>query len=179
MIASSVARQVPPSQATGPEQVLSLGEWAVTDEASAVLTCLGLGSCVALVLLDRTAGVGGMAHMVLPDSNDGRAAEGTAKFVDQAVPLLLQRMGELGALTPRISVALVGGAKMLSGAAFSGRAHIGERNTEAARAALEALGIPIVAEDLGGERGRTVRLRVGEGTVSVSEAGSAAHPLAI
>lgn len=161
------------------EAILSLGEWSVTDDAEATLTCLGLGSCVALVLLERSAGVGAMAHMVLPDSTAGRPSEGSAKFVDQAVPLLLEHMAALGAIPRKMSVALVGGATMLTGAAFTGRVNIGERNIEAARAALSAHRLAKPVEELGGTHGRTVRLQMSSGTVTVSAAGSAPQELAI
>jgi chemotaxis protein CheD len=44
---------------------------------------------------------------------------------------------------------------------------VGERNVDAAREELEKLGVPIVAEDVGGERGRTVEFDVATGTLSI------------
>ena len=66
--------------------VLGLGEWRVTADPAATLVCLGLGSCVALCARDPLNKIGGMVHMVLPDSGEGRVQGNGAKFVDLAVP---------------------------------------------------------------------------------------------
>ncbi|MGE3961709.1 MAG: chemotaxis protein CheD [Dehalococcoidia bacterium] len=158
--------------ATTTERALGLGEWAVSAAPGSVLTCLGLGSCVALVAYDASAKVGGMAHMVLPDSVAGRVSETSpAKFVDLAVPLLLAEMERAGAQRTRMQVQLVGGASMLEVPGRTNTMQIGERNAAAARKALAAERLPVKQEHLGGTRGRTVRLDVGTGRIEVSTAG--------
>lgn len=153
------------------ETTLSLGEWAVTDNRDGVLTCLGLGSCVAFIAYDPVARVGGMAHMVLPDSAQGRATtRSEAKFVDVAVPLVLRELGALGALKARLQISLVGGAAMLPVRSGNEALNIGARNAAAALAAVKALGMRVRMEDLGGTQGRTVRLQVRSGEVTVSTA---------
>lgn len=151
------------------ERALSLGEWAASDDVEVVLSCLGLGSCVAVIAHDAVAHVGGMAHVVLPDSTlgqYGRRAE--AKFADLAVPLIVREMVRLGAVPQRLRVALVGGARMLVGGPPSEEAQIGERNVVAVRAALQTLGLRVRLEDTGGTQGRTVHLAVRTGEVMVS-----------
>jgi chemotaxis protein CheD len=148
---------------------LSLGEWAVTGDSEAMLACVGLGSCVAVTMFDPAAGVGAMAHMVLPDSSMGRG--GGTKFVDVAVPLLYETMREQGALGRRMRVCLAGGSQMLASATPAGAVNIGQRNAEAAREWVTRLGLTVSAEHLGGNRGRTVRLVVGNGRVTVAVAG--------
>lgn len=166
-----------PGIAAGRAVVLGLSEWHVADEAEAVLTCLGLGSCVALCLHDVVSGVGGMAHMVLPDSALGRGGQGSAKFVDAAVPLLVAQMLEAGASRTGLTADLVGGARMLSGPGFKGTEHIGARNAEAALGALHGLNLRVRVEETGGTHGRTVRLHVGTGELQVSSAGGAPRTL--
>ncbi|MFA7248623.1 MAG: chemotaxis protein CheD [Dehalococcoidia bacterium] len=152
------------------ETTLSLGEWAVTNEREGVLTCLGLGSCVAFIAYDPVARIGGMAHMVLPDSTQGRSTpRSEAKFVDVAVPLVLNEMLSLGAQKTRLQVSLVGGAKMLPNSRPEAM-NIGARNIAAAHAAIEARGLRVRVEDLGGTQGRTVRLQVRTGEVLISTA---------
>lgn len=150
--------------------MLSLGEWAVTDDPERELVCLGLGSCVAFCAHDPQTGVAGMAHMVLPDSKNGKAGGAEAKFVDLAIPLVLKEMEALGAERKRLKIHLVGGAQMLHGASFTDTMLIGKRNAEAARGALSELGLRITSEDTGGESGRTVRLAVATGQLEVSTA---------
>lgn len=159
--------------ATVTERSLGLGEWAVTTDPRAVLICLGLGSCVAFAAFDPSVPVAGMAHMVLPDSSAGRVSEVTpAKFVDLAVPLVLQAMVRQGARPEQVRVHLVGGASMLTNVARVSSMNIGERNAEAARTAVRAHGLRIAGEHLGGTHGRTVRLAIDTGEVSVTTAGT-------
>lgn len=148
--------------------MLSLGEWAVSDDPERELVCLGLGSCVALCVYDAVKNVGGMAHMVLPDSDDGRRGGAEAKFVDLAVPLVLREMEQLGAARTRMKIHLVGGAQMLSGASFTDTMMIGQRNVEAARAALDSERLKITSEDTGGDAGRTVKLAIATGELEIS-----------
>ncbi len=161
------------SRGVARETTLSLGEWAVTDEPNAMLTCLGLGSCVALIAYDAVKHVGGVAHMVLPDSTQGRATTpNSAKFVDQAVPMMVRELTARGALRSRLEVHLVGGAQMLAaGRGLNDRLNIGDRNIEATRAACAAAGLRVVREELGGQRGRTVRLHVDTGDVEITTSG--------
>ena len=157
--------------------VLSLGEWAASDAPSDVLVCLGLGSCVALCLYDPLRSIGGMAHMVLPDSSARGAKSSGAKFVDVAVPLLLREMEAKGAGRARLRAHLIGGALMLQGAAFKATVNIGQRNAQAARAALRSAGVRVRGEELGGSNGRTVRLELATGRLTAATAGQASHEL--
>lgn len=149
--------------------VIGLGEMRVTASPSAVLVCLGLGSCVALCVADPVAKVGGMAHIVLP-SGVGRRAAG-AKYADQAVPSLLEEMEHQGAVRSRLKVWLAGGAAMVKTGPLGSAFKIGEDNVAAIRAALKEAGIPrITGSDTGGTHGRTVRLWPDTGRVVVSAA---------
>lgn len=153
------------------ETTLSLGEWAVTNDRDGVLTCLGLGSCVAFVAYDPVTRVGGMAHMVLPDSSQGRPTpRSEAKFVDVAVPLVMNELFAIGAMRARVQVSLLGGAKMLANSRAPEAMSIGARNAVAAQAAVQALGLRVRVEDLGGTQGRTVRLYVRTGEITISTA---------
>ena len=140
--------------------------------ADDVLVTVGLGSCVAILLHDPTARVGGLAHTLLPSPALARADGNPAKFPQSAVPRLLQLMEADGARVERITARLAGGASMFAALAPPGTVQMGERNLLAARQALQAHGVPVVAEAVGGDFGRTVRLRVGDGRVEVS---SVAH----
>ena len=148
--------------------MLSLGEWAVSDDPERQLVCLGLGSCVAFCGYDPQAQVGGMAHMVLPDSNHGKRGGAEAKFVDLAIPLVLVEMEKLGAKRSRIKIQLVGGAQMMQGPMVSEAMMIGQRNLDAAHAALSELRLQIASEDTGGDAGRTVSLAVGSGALNIT-----------
>lgn len=133
-----------------------------------ILMTIGLGSCVAIVLYDATARVGGLAHVLLPSPALSRNDGNPAKFPQTAVPRLVELMGKQGAVVRRITARLVGGASMFPGLGGVGTIQMGERNIVASRQALHQNGLAIVAEATGGDYGRTVRLWVADGRVEVS-----------
>jgi len=75
-----------------------------------VLVTLGLGSCVAIMLLDPQAKVGGLAHVLLPEPALARDRHNTAKFAATAVPMLMEELAELGASARRMEARFAGGA---------------------------------------------------------------------
>jgi chemotaxis protein CheD len=137
-----------------------------------VLITIGLGSCVAILLHDPVARVGGMAHVLLPSPALSRQDGNPAKFPQTAIPRLLELMGQQGASARRMTARLVGGASMFASLAAPGTIQMGERNVVASRQALYQQSIALSGEATGGDYGRTVRLWVADGRVEVS---SVAH----
>jgi chemotaxis protein CheD len=137
------------------------------------LVTLGLGSCVAILLHDEGARVGGLAHVLLPEPALSRDQGNASKFATTAVPALVQEMARMGARPGRLRARLVGGAAMFQGLMVPGSLNMGARNILAAREALERAGIPLVAEAVGGDYGRSVRFHVGAGRTTVSSVGRA------
>ena len=124
-------------------------------KAPDVLVTYALGSCVGICLLDSIAGVGGMSHIMLPDSTQATNGSATPmRFADTAIPMLINEMAKLGASRSRLKAKIAGGAVMF--ATTSDRFNIGERNIAAVKSALRTEGIPIIAEDTGLNYGRTV-----------------------
>jgi len=132
-----------------------------------ILSTVGLGSCVAIALYDPEAAVGGLAHIMLPSETMSKDRCNRAKFPSSAVPLLLERMRGLGARDERIRARIVGGASMFTSLLPAGGLQMGERNLLATRTALARAQIPIIAEEVGGEHGRSVYLHVGDGRLEV------------
>lgn len=145
-----------------------MGEMAASRAPHEVLTIVGLGSCVALILIEPDKQAAAMAHIVLPESRmtGGREAP-AAKFADTAVPELVGAMRKLGVRSEGIYAVLIGGATMFGLRPGSKLAGVGDRNAEAVTEMLERAGIPITGRDLGGENGRSVQVFVGEGRVVV------------
>lgn len=133
----------------------------------AILATIGLGSCVAIVLHDHGAAVGGLAHILLPSETMSHDRSHAGKFPSSAVPTMLSRMKEAGAHGSRITARIVGGASMFVSLVPNGALQMGERNVVATRQALEAAGIPLLASDVGGGHGRSVYFDVRTGTVQV------------
>jgi chemotaxis protein CheD len=142
-----------------------MGEMVVSTTTTDELVARGLGSCIGLAIVDRRAGVAGLAHIVLPESPPGAA---TGKFADTAVPELVERMRQAGGVVRRMEAAIAGGAHMFD---MSGGLDIGARNEQAVRAALLRSRVALRAAETGGSRGRTLRVDVGRCAVSVRAAG--------
>jgi chemotaxis protein CheD len=144
----------------GPELPARMGEWVVGKEDGTVLTCIGLGSCIGLTLLDRRGGVAGLAHVMLPEAPaSGAAAVQAGKFADLAVPLLIESVLDAGGMRHRLEAVLVGGAQMFA-FGTSATQDIGRRNEAAVLAQLKAARIGVTASVTGGEKGRSVRVHV-------------------
>jgi chemotaxis protein CheD len=142
-----------------------VADYAVAAEGSIVT--IGLGSCVAIVLYDAYARIGGLAHVLLPSEALSRDRSNPAKFPGSAVPLLLDEMKKQGARHDRIRARLVGGASMFANLLATAGVNIGERNVAAVREALAGAKVPIVGEDTGSDFGRSVYLFLEDGRVEV------------
>ncbi|MDR1702615.1 MAG: chemotaxis protein CheD [Sporomusaceae bacterium] len=133
-------------------------------KSPASLISYGLGSCVGIALYDATTKIGGLAHIMLPDSSQAKPADNNAKFANTALPAMLDAMVKLGAGKSRITAKIAGGAQMFS---FSNSTtdimRVGERNAEAVKAVLKKLQIKLLAEDTGKNYGRTVELKLDSG----------------
>ena len=127
------------------------------------LISYGLGSCVGIALYDSQTKVGGLAHIMLPDSTQARATDNKAKFADTALPVLLEQVLQLGGVKSRMTAKIAGGSQMFNFAQATDVMRIGDRNAEAVREVLKSLSIRLVAEDVGGNYGRTVELLLDTG----------------
>lgn len=126
-----------------------------------------LGSCVSVVLHSLELGVGGMLHAFLP-GRDGRGANGTTNkqdkpcwFVDEGIDYLLDALARSGAHHSQLRAKVFGGANCFVGNSLA----VGSQNAERALNILEGLGIPVLAQDIGGEHGRKLVYVVASGNV--------------
>lgn len=149
------------------ERLVRVADWAV-DAGDVALVTLGLGSCVAMALYDPETRTGGLAHLLLPSPSLARDRSNPGRFAETVLPLLLGRMAAAGAERGRITARLVGGASMFGpGAAAPGPIAMGERNVVAARQVLAAAQVPVVAEEVLKNHGRSVYFFLEDGRVEV------------
>lgn len=120
------------------------------------ITTLGLGSCVGIAIRDPVTKIGGLAHVMLPDSKQISNNVNKPKFADTGIELLVDEIVKLGANRSRLEAKIAGGAQMFGFQRKSNMVQIGERNVEATKIKLRELNIPILAEDTGDSYGRTV-----------------------
>lgn len=132
----------------------------------------GLGSCVAVCLLDADASVGGLIHPMLPAPEHDPTME-PGRYVTSSIADLIDHAIDAGAERTRLEATIVGGATMLQ---FSSTEEpIGTRNVSTAESVLSSAGIPIRNRAVGGSNGRSVVCDIDEGSVSIRQAGSDAN----
>nr|WP_232207762.1 chemotaxis protein CheD [Aminomonas paucivorans] len=144
----------------------------------ATLVTLGLGSCIGLVIFDPSTKVAAMAHIMLPDSRDAKEVPKPGKFADTAVPLLLEHLKNLGAVKGQLKAKMAGGAQMFN---IPGKDNsllaVGSRNVEATTAMLAKHGVPLVASDVGGNKGRSVEFNTETWKLLVKTLGTGSQEL--
>lgn len=158
------------------EFTVGISEWKASKAPNKLIT-LGLGSCVGIVLFDKISLVGGLSHIMLPDSKQFKNNSNPGKFPDTAIPLLVKDMVKLGARRTNIKAKIAGGAQMFSSSDKKLMSAIGDRNVENTLEVLKSLGIRLLASDVGGTRGRTVIFDIQEGTVWIRTLGKETYQL--
>lgn len=137
-------------------------------QGTGILKTAGLGSCIGLTLFDPVSKVAGMAHIMLPDSSFAREEPlNVAKYADSAIAELCKQMVRKGASQNRLEAKMAGGAQMFAFSTQNDLMRIGPRNAEACRNMLQAMNIPLVAEDTGGHYGRTIEINGATGVLVI------------
>ena len=136
------------------------------------LITIGLGSCVGIALYDEKFKVAGLAHVLLADSKQfsRRKTElNPAKFADTAIPVLIEEMELQGGNRKYFIAKIAGGGQLF--AYNSTVIRVGDKNVEMVKRKLKELSIPLIAEDVGGNYGRTMKIDVTTGKVYISTVG--------
>lgn len=132
------------------------------------LYSLGLGSCVGVAIFDPLAKIGGLIHVLLPSHKefDGSVHSRT-KFADSGIPALVEELVRAGAAKYRMKAKIAGGATMFKTSSSLDINAIGVRNIQSCKDTLKALGIELIAQDTGGNKGRTIYFNVDTGALRI------------
>jgi chemotaxis protein CheD len=152
------------------KRIVTIADLITTNEPNEILVTYSLGSCIAVVIFDPVARVGGMLHYMLPDSamDPQKASQKPAMFADTGIPLLFKRSYRLGAQKKNAIVKVAGGAQILD---EDGIFNIGKRNYLAMRKIFWRNNVLIAGEHVGGNVNRTVRLEMDTGRVFLKVSG--------
>ena len=146
-------------------RIIGPGEYIVSNDPMDLLVAYGLGSCLGIGMYDKKNKLGGLAHVVLPGTINGKTGNSN-NYVDYGIQSLFKRMCSEGASKKDIIVCLAGGANMLVSVSSSMNFDIGSRNIEAALLALEKINLKPVGQETGGNVGRTIRVYIGDGKMT-------------
>jgi chemotaxis protein CheD len=153
------------------EFAAGLAEIKISNSIDDVLVAYGLGSCVGVLVHDKKNNIGGLAHVLLPQSDIETNVLNPAKFADTAVPLLINELKKLGANSSYFTINIAGGAQMFKLSNKSNSLNIGTKNIIAVKSALEKLGLKAEIESTGGNKGKTVKLYMESGRMTYKIAG--------
>jgi chemotaxis protein CheD len=151
--------------------IVGISDFKVSGNEGDVLVTYALGSCIGVAVYDPVAGVGGLLHFMLPDSNldQDKARECPAMFADTGIPMLFKSCYKLGADKKRMIVKVAGGASILDDTNYF---RIGQKNITALRKIFWKNNVLIEKEDTGQNHNRTVRLSIADGRVLVRSTGA-------
>lgn len=136
-----------------------------------LITTIGLGSCVGVVLYDEHKKIAGLLHVMLPDSTKIKDNSNRAKFANTGIDLLLENLYDMGINKKDLKAKLAGGARMFSFSSDSNIGNVGQKNGIAVTEKLEELKIPIISSDLGKNYGRTIIFNPEDCTLTINSAG--------
>jgi len=145
--------------------VIGVADLMVSSDPEEILVTYALGSCLGITLHDPGKCIGGLLHVMLPDSGLHRQAEvRPAMFLDTGLPLLLENMLDAGADRSALRCKVFGGAQLLSADQFF---CIGEKNVDACYKITAHLGLRVQVWEVSGCVNRTIRLSNQTGDVRV------------
>lgn len=147
---------------------VGIGEYKSSRSPQSLVT-IALGSCVGIALFESQTQVGGLSHIMLPDSTAFHGEKKPGKFADLAIPSLIEEMRLLGA-RGNMTAKIAGGASMFKDKKTSSQMQIGQRNIEAVKRILLELDIPILGEHTGDHIGRSMLFDLEKQTVLIRTA---------
>jgi chemotaxis protein CheD len=156
--------------------VVGVADMVVSNDSSAEIVTYSLGSCLGVTIYDPVKKIGGLLHLMLPDStiDAAKAVSSPFMFVDTGLPRLFHAAYNLGADRGRLTVKVAGGAQLLD---QQGIFNIGSRNFDALQRLLAQNGLKAHSIDVGGLSSRTVRMDLTTGNVTVKTPGANPYPL--
>lgn len=136
------------------------------------ISTLGLGSCLGVVLYDRTTHICGMAHVMLPDSRKISKNHNRLKFVDTCLQDMYEELLKHDVKSQNLIAKVAGGSKMFCYETENEFFNIGMQNVAAVHKKLASWSVPILAEDVGNTYGRTILFDPETGELQIRIAGS-------
>lgn len=147
---------------------VSISDYKVSESPDKLIT-LGLGSCVGVAIYDKSTKIGGLSHIMLPDSSFFNGNIKPEKFADLAIPMMVKEITK-GRKSSNLIAKIAGGASMFNFPDKKDNDSIGTRNVIAVSNTLKSLGIPIISSHTGGKIGRTMIVNLDDFSINIRTA---------
>lgn len=150
--------------------IVGVSDMHVSANPGETIITYALGSCLGIAVHDAQAGVGGLLHVMLPlsKSDPEKAKAKPAMYVDTGLAMLLKACYSLGATKQNLVISVAGGASMKQNESED-YFKIGKRNFTTLRKLMWKNGFMIARQDVGGNRSRTMAIRVSDGLVTINK----------
>jgi putative nucleotidyltransferase with HDIG domain len=109
-----------------------------------------LGTCVGVAIVDETAGIGGLIHLLLPEPVNPQNVDRPEKYAATGVPLFVQRLAALGARPENMRAVVAGGALVGPLAPQDMHLDVGGRTADRVMEILRQKKIAVAASETGG-----------------------------
>lgn len=147
------------------QQIVGIGEYAISSNLNDSIKTFALSTCVALTVYSPLRKVLGMVHIALPYSGADKTGVPPGYYADTAVPLLIDQIcSNYGCCIGELVFHLYGGA---SSAKNRDIFKIGKRNIFAVKTILASYFVRIDDKETGGVCSRTVETDVATGKVRI------------
>ncbi|MFO7845230.1 MAG: chemotaxis protein CheD [Balneolaceae bacterium] len=150
--------------------IVGVSDVHVSNNPDDIIITYALGSCLGIAVHDANAGVAGLLHVMLPlsKSDPEKAKAKPAMYVDTGLAELLKACYAKGASKINLVISVAGGASMKQNETED-YFKIGKRNFTTLRKLLWKNGFMIARQDVGGNRSRTMAIRVSDGLVTINK----------
>lgn len=146
--------------------VVGVGDMAVSNNSNATISTYALGSCIGIVAYDPFNAIGGMLHIMLPDSklSPEKSKTQPSMFADTGLRNFMNALHGMKVQPANLRLVLAGGASVIG---KSDMFNIGERNAIAVTKLLSSAKFKILGKELGGINNRTLHLEVNTGILEI------------
>lgn len=111
---------------------VGMADYKIAKSPDSLIT-LGLGSCVGVVIYDKTKQIAGMAHIMLPASDEIKNNSNKMKFADTCIDMMMEDLLKQGVNKTLLKAKIAGGAQMFSVSLKTDNLNIGKKNAEAVK----------------------------------------------
>ncbi len=141
------------------KKFIGVGEIHIATKPTEIITVLG--SCIAVCLFDPYNQIAGMNHYLVPLWN-GNGLQ-SPKYGNVSIPKMIEKIVEKGSRVQNLQAKVFGGGNINN--ITTPEMLVGKKNILIAKEILKEYGIKILAEDVGGFRGRRIMMQSDTGKI--------------
>lgn len=134
-----------------------------------MISTIGLGSSIGVIMADRSAKLAILGHFMLPDSGERNpvSVSKPAKYGDTCIVMMKEELAQMGGNSTRFIAKAAGGASLFRRRDDRTVLDVARKNIHSLIRNLAEVEVPLVADDVGGDHGRTIVFDNTTGILSV------------